>query len=412
MSFGVAGAAAGASEALIADLVQKRRDMIAQQELALRQQESARQDADLSARLADREDTKKNRKAQIALTAIRPGAISEAEAAPIRGTDYESMLSTQQTLPSTSRVGDLASGTMASTQDAGGQDFSVLKPTLAQEQAAGQQAGQRRLVELFKKGAPRNELAGALVDAGENVPAALLGEDPAAADARRQADAVALEHVRGDETRRTNAARPPAESTAVEWVTRNGHPVQIRKGTAQPGDVPYEPTQTRRPIGIERSALAFYNRGKQASDEIANSGYEEQYAKANLLTQAQGSMPNILQTDAQQKYRQAQRTFTEARLRKESGAAVPQSEYDNDARTYFAVPGDSTQVIAQKRAMRQGVLDGLAFQAGPAYEEYYGEPLKPNAAGVQGATPQVGDVKTFPNSKRGQWDGKGWVMIP
>ena len=33
---------------------------------------------------------------------------------------------------------------------------------------------------------------------------------------------------------------------------------------------------------------------------------------------------------------------------------------------------------------RQAVLDGLAFSSGGAYEEFYGEAPKRNAAGVQG----------------------------
>ena len=90
------------------------------------------------------------------------------------------------------------------------------------------------------------------------------------------------------------------------------------------------------------------------------SQYQQQYA------------PNVFQTRDQQRYRQAQRTFTEARLRKESGAAIPLAEYENDSRTYFAQPGDTPQVRTQKRQARQTVLNGLKFAAGRAYDEFYG----------------------------------------
>jgi hypothetical protein len=86
---------------------------------------------------------------------------------------------------------------------------------------------------------------------------------------------------------------------------------------------------------------------------------------------------NMLQTAEQQQYRQAQRAFTEARLRKESGAAINDKEYDKDATTYFAQPGDAPAVIAQKQKARQELLDGMAFAAGKAYDEFYGEP-RPN----------------------------------
>jgi len=37
-------------------------------------------------------------------------------------------------------------------------------------------------------------------------------------------------------------------------------------------------------------------------------------------------------------------------LRKESGAAIAASEFDNAEKQYFPQPGDSDQVISQKRA--------------------------------------------------------------
>jgi len=137
-------------------------------------------------------------------------------------------------------------------------------------------------------------------------------------------------------------------------------------------------TGARPSLGAERNVLAYYNRAKQASDDIST--LEEQIAGQGLLGQLQGQFaPNILQTENQQLYRQAQRAFTEARLRKESGAAIPQGEYDNDARTYFAQPGDSPAVIEQKRQARQVVLEGLKNASGRAYEEFHGEPNRPGS---------------------------------
>jgi hypothetical protein len=125
--------------------------------------------------------------------------------------------------------------------------------------------------------------------------------------------------------------------------------------------------------GQERTALGFYNRAQKASDDIAP--LEEKIAKAGAASQLQLQHgANWMQTDEQQAYRQAQRSFTEARLRKESGAAIPDHEYANDARTYFAQPGDSKATLEQKRKARAVVLDGLRFGSGKAYDEYYGEP--------------------------------------
>jgi hypothetical protein len=205
------------------------------------------------------------------------------------------------------------------------------------------------------------------------------------------------------------------KASDYEWVTVPGQqePVQVVKGQAPAGSRPYQPPPQRDPTaeplvqvmgpngvpvwtprheavgkpaaqapravtGQERQTLAFYNRAKGAVDTLTDGGeksLEARMASQSLAGQVQlKSNINLLQSGDQQRYRQAQRAFTEARLRKESGAAIPESEFENDARTYFAQPGDDAKTIAQKAAARQAVLDGLKFSSGKAYEEYYGEP--------------------------------------
>ncbi len=140
--------------------------------------------------------------------------------------------------------------------------------------------------------------------------------------------------------------------------------------------------RTEKPAsGAEKKALSYYNRAAEALDTLTSGGdssLENQVAKAGLLSQVQLQQPlNILQTEDQQRYRQAQRAFTESRLRKESGAQVPKNEYEQDAKTYFAQPGDSAATIKQKAHARQTVLNGIKFEAGKAYEEFYDEPNTP-----------------------------------
>ena len=97
-------------------------------------------------------------------------------------------------------------------------------------------------------------------------------------------------------------------------------------------------------------------------------------------------LPNLLTTETGRRYIQAQREFTEARLRKESGAAIPPSEFVNDAKTYFVQPGDKAGAIGQKQASRQRILAGLKQQSGnlgalqsdnaaPAVEEWARDPV-------------------------------------
>lgn len=65
---------------------------------------------------------------------------------------------------------------------------------------------------------------------------------------------------------------------------------------------------------------------------------------------------------------QAQRDFVNAILRRESGAVISPSEFENAKRQYFPQPGDSPEVIQQKAANRQLAIDGVVRSAGPSYE--------------------------------------------
>lgn len=148
-----------------------------------------------------------------------------------------------------------------------------------------------------------------------------------------------------------------------------GRPAPMAKGTTAKAP---KPAPAPKPAtGAERQSLAYYNRMKDAEAEIQK--LESDISKQGPVDQIRlQSAPNYLQSEKQQLYRQAQRAFTEARLRKESGAAIPQQEYDNDARTYFAQPGDKPETVKRKRAARQAVLNGLKFSSGKAYGEFYG----------------------------------------
>jgi hypothetical protein len=151
-----------------------------------------------------------------------------------------------------------------------------------------------------------------------------------------------------------------------------------------PDGSPIAKKTSRGSNGVERRVLSFYNRAKEASETLMTPGengvpdLETRFASQGAAQQLQGKYaPNMLQTKEQQMYRQAQRAFTEARLRKDSGAAIRDEEYAMDSKIYFAEPGDSPELVAQKRAARQSVLDSLAAESGHAYSEFYGEAPRP-----------------------------------
>lgn len=191
----------------------------------------------------------------------------------------------------------------------------------------------------------------------------------------------------------------PTLSVPVVISTPNGPQIVNRgTGTAKPiTGADGEPVQGRESSGQEKASLAFYNRAKEAEDTLTGGGddsLEDRIAKSGLMQQGRLAMaPNFLQSSEQQVYRQAQRAFTEARLRKESGANITASEYANDARTLFAQPGDLPEVVKKKRAARQRVLDGLKVGAGRAVSEYYGKgAVAPTAPTSKTRTIEVGGV--------------------
>ncbi len=204
------------------------------------------------------------------------------------------------------------------------------------------------------------------------LPDPVTGLTPSQTDVSKRGMAAQAEAARANRAQEAQARENSGSGgSLVQIAGPNGQPIWVEKKDAigKPSAQP-----ARGVTGIERQSLAFFNRAKEA-DDIANK-LDPVIAKAGIM--AQGRLqyaPNWAQSPENQSYRQAQRAFTEARLRKESGAAIPEQEYQNDARTYFAQPGDGPEVIAQKLKGRQAVLQGLAFSSGKAYEEFYGEPL-------------------------------------
>jgi hypothetical protein len=73
-----------------------------------------------------------------------------------------------------------------------------------------------------------------------------------------------------------------------------------------------------------------------------------------MLGKAPGFMSNYVTNSDYQKFDQAKRDFVNAVLRRESGAAISQSEFDNANKQYFPQPGDTPERIAEKRKQPAG----------------------------------------------------------
>ena len=78
-----------------------------------------------------------------------------------------------------------------------------------------------------------------------------------------------------------------------------------------------------------------------------------------------GGPANWLASDAGQKYQNIAKAFIAPILRKESGAAISESEWRSAKQLYIPIPGDSPEVLAQKVENRKNAIEGLRVQAGP-----------------------------------------------
>jgi len=114
-------------------------------------------------------------------------------------------------------------------------------------------------------------------------------------------------------------------------------------------------------------ALTFGNR-MENSEGILQSLENEGTSRANRLGANIPIIGNSVVSEGFQKFQQAEREFINALLRRESGAVIADSEYNNFSKQYFPQPGDSPDVIAQKRQSRKVAIDAMKKEAGPNYK--------------------------------------------
>lgn len=130
----------------------------------------------------------------------------------------------------------------------------------------------------------------------------------------------------------------------------------------------------------------YADRTLQSESILSSLGSKFASGSLGNVIASSGAFPNLLKSSDRQQYDQAQRDFVNAVLRRESGAAISQSEFDSASKQYFPQPGDAPATIAQKAANRQTVINNLYQQANvPA-------PVGPGAViqGPDGKQYQVG----------------------
>ncbi len=120
-------------------------------------------------------------------------------------------------------------------------------------------------------------------------------------------------------------------------------------------------------------SATYGKRIKQAEDvfsDLEKSGYNRAdlgEGTKDLLSAIPG-FGNLTGEDLKRQ-RQAERNFVTATLRKESGAAISAGEFKTAEQQYFPRAGDTPEVLAQKRANRMQVMEGMKLGAGRAWDQ-------------------------------------------
>lgn len=148
--------------------------------------------------------------------------------------------------------------------------------------------------------------------------------------------------------------------------------------TGTTGEIPITTISGKPLTDAQSTALGYARRLYDANQVINEIGGQF----TGISSYFGGILPNILKSDDRQRFEQAQRNFINAVLRKESGAAISPSEFDSAAKQYFPQPGDSQDVLDQKTANRQRVIENFTTGAnvplstltsstsGGSYEDY------------------------------------------
>jgi hypothetical protein len=161
----------------------------------------------------------------------------------------------------------------------------------------------------------------------------------------------------------------------------NGQLVRVKKSGPE-GPIAGQPTPVN-PLMIggkmnhdEAQAATYTDRMAQAHDALNGlEGTNQGVVGATTGTIAEtardiphtGAVRNWFLSADRQKLEQAQRNFVNALLRKESGAAISPSEFENARQQYFPQPGDDEAAIAQKQQNRLTAMRGMAREAGASY---------------------------------------------
>ena len=151
---------------------------------------------------------------------------------------------------------------------------------------------------------------------------------------------------------------------------------------------------------VQGKAASFAVRVKESNDIFDNliaGGYDPTNPRDQLAEDLGATWG--MSTEGQQ-YDAAKRNFINAQLRRESGAAIAASEFDNANKQYFPQLGDSEAVLKQKRKARETAFRALKAEGGAAYDVLFGQPDEKDAEAKISGLPEGSKLIKTKNGKK------------
>ncbi|MBN66127.1 MAG: hypothetical protein CMM94_00965 [Rickettsiales bacterium] len=131
-----------------------------------------------------------------------------------------------------------------------------------------------------------------------------------------------------------------------------------------------EKEKRKPPTEGQAKAEGFATRMAEAERILTPLESVQNISTANAGERTLDALPfgNYLTSSDYQSYKQAAENWVRANLRRESGAVIGEEEMAREITTYFPQPGDSPQVIEQKRKARRIAAEAVAKSAKPGFE--------------------------------------------
>lgn len=169
---------------------------------------------------------------------------------------------------------------------------------------------------------------------------------------------------------RSRESNSAAVSKPFEVTGPDGLPILVRQdkaGNITPVEGYGPKTGASKPLNdTQAKALLFGTRMQEANKALESLNYSPAAINAKagaenipIIGGLAGVAGNAMLSAENQQAEQAQRDFINAVLRRESGAAIAESEFNNARRQYFPQPNDKPATLAQKARNRQLAIDGL-----------------------------------------------------